>query len=154
MLSNQFAEKFQKFSNLKNQLQGVYSADTLPREIKKDKFKICNTDVSSGEGKHWYCVLKLENNVLECFDSLGITREKKLFLANNFRQRYIKKIKFNVTQVQSSTSDTCGLFVLYFIVQRFHNKDENFTDLVNEIFVESHSQNEKVVLEFAKTHFL
>ena len=154
MLSNQFAEKFQKFSNLKNQLQGVYSADTLPREIKKDKFIICNTDVSSGEGKHWYCVLKLENNVLECFDSLGITREKKLFLANNFRQRYIKKIKFNVTQVQSSTSDTCGLFVLYFIVQRFHNKDENFTDLVNEIFVESHSQNEKVVLEFAKTHFL
>ena len=154
MLSNQFAEKFQKFSNLKNQLQGVYSADTLPREIKKDKFIICNTDVSSGEGKHWYCVLKLENNVLECFDSLGITREKKLFLANNFRQRYIKKIKFNVTQVQSSTSDACGLFVLYFIVQRFHNKDENFTDLVNEIFVESHSQNEKVVLEFAKTHFL
>ena len=154
MLSNQFAEKFQKFSNLKNQLQGVYSADTLPREIKKDKFIICNTDVSSGEGKHWYCVLKLENNVLECFDSLGITREKKLFLENNFRQRYIKKIKFNVTQVQSSTSDTCGLFVLYFIIQRFHNKDENFTDLVNEIFVESHSQNEKVVLEFAKTHFL
>ena len=147
MLSSEFASKLASFS-LQNHLQGIFAADNLPRNIKKDHFIICNTDVIKGKGQHWYCILKIENNVLECFDSLGIDQEKKVFLQKNFNYKNITKIKFNVTQVQSSISNTCGLFVLYFVIQRFYNKDVSFTGLLNEVFVKNPEENEKTVTNF------
>ena len=90
---------------------------------------------------------------MECFDSLGIDNAKKLFISSNLRQKSISQIKFNVTQVQSSDSDTCGLFVLYFLIQRYHNKDLSFNELMNDIFVFSQTENEKLVNNFALEHF-
>jgi len=90
---------------------------------------------------------------LECFDSLGIDLTKRELLKLNFRYKNVNKIEYNVTQVQSSLSDTCGYFVLYFIVNRFHNLDLSFSDLLNEIFVESQAKNETFVKEFAVNHF-
>ena len=153
MNSFEVAEKLIKFPHLKKCFEGIFSADNLPRFIKKNHFIICNTDVLSGNGKHWYCVLKIDSSTLECFDSLGVNNEKKTFLTDNFKQRYVSKIKFNVTQVQSSETATCGLFVLYFLVHRFHNKDLGFTDLLNEIFVASLEENERSVNLFASEHF-
>ena len=72
---------------------------------------------------------------------------------SNLKQKGIEQIKFNVTQVQSSESDTCGLFVLYFLIQRYHNKDLSFNEFMNEIFVFSQSENEKLVNTFATDHF-
>ena len=90
---------------------------------------------------------------MESFDSLGTDNEKKLFLTSSFNHKTIKKIKFNVTQLQSSISDTCGFFVLYFIVNRYHNQDLNFTELLNEIFTQNIEHNETVVKNFAQEHF-
>ena len=78
---------------------------------------------------------------------------KKLFLQTHLNQKNINKIKFNVTQVQSSLSDTCGLFVLYFLIHRFHNQDLSFTDLVNDIFVKDVEKNESLVRNFGISHF-
>ena len=153
MNSFEVAEKLIKFPHLKKCFEGIFSADNLPRFIKKNHFIICNTDVLSGDGKHWYCVLKIDSTTLECFDSLGINAEKKKFIAEKFKQRYVSKIKFNVTQVQSSETATCGLFVLYFLVNRFHNKDLGFTDLLNEIFVASLEENERLIQSFRSTYF-
>ena len=153
MISPEFAEKLSHFPNLKKHFGGIFSADSLPIKIKPKSFIICNTDVEKGPGKHWYCVVKLNTSVLECFDSLGIDSEKKLFLETHFHQKNIKKVKFNVTQVQSSHSDTCGFFVLYFIINRFHNQDLSFTDLVNDIFVKDVDKNESLVINFDISHF-
>ena len=153
MNSNDFSEKLSLFPEVKKHFEGIFCADNLPKKIKKNCFIICNTDNRSGAGKHWYCVIKFDNNVLECFDSLGINSEKKLFLASHLNQRAITKIKFNVTQVQSSISDTCGLFVLYFLIQRYHNKDISFHELMNEIFVVDTNENEKLVNSFTLEHF-
>ena len=79
MISSEFAEKLSHFPNLKKKFGGIFSADTLPIKLKPKSFIICNTDVEKGPGKHWYCVVKLNTSVLECFDSLGIDSEKKLF---------------------------------------------------------------------------
>ena len=153
MNSFEFGERLTQFPELKNYFQGVFSADNLPRSIKKNHFIICNTDVLSGNGKHWYCVVKIDSSTLECFDSLGVNYEKKKFLAEKFKQRGVSKIKFNVTQVQSSDTATCGLFVLYFLVHRLHNKDLGFTDLLNEIFVASIEENERLIHSFTSDNF-
>ena len=153
MDSSEFSEKLSNFPEIKNNFEGVYSADNLPKKIKKNCFIICNTDLRAGPGKHWYCVVKLSTTTLECFDSLGIDNAKKLFISSNLRQKSISQIKFNVTQVQSSDSDTCGLFVLYFLIQRYHNKDLSFNELMNDIFVFSQTENEKLVNNFALEHF-
>ena len=153
MLSVEFEQKLSQFPNLKKHFHGVFAADTIPSKIKLKSFLICNTDDQKGTGKHWYCVVKINSTTLECFDSLGIDNEKKLFLTSSFNHKTIKKIKFNVTQLQSSISDTCGFFVLYFIVNRYHNQDLNFTELLNEIFTQNIEHNETVVKNFAQEHF-
>ena len=141
------------FPEIRKHFQGVFSADNLPQKIKNNSFIICNTDLRSGPGKHWYCVVKLTTTILECFDSLGIDNGKKMFIASQLRQKGIGRIKFNVTQVQSSDSDTCGWFVLYFLIQRYHNRDLSFDELMNDIFVLSQTENEKLVNTFAIDHF-
>ena len=153
MLSFEFEEKLSHFPNLKKHFVGVFSADTIPSKIKLKSFLVCNTDIQQGSGKHWYCIVKINATTLECFDSLGIDNEKKIFLKSSLHHKNIKKIKFNVTPVQSSISDTCGLFVLYFIINRYHNQDLSFTELVNEIFVKNIEHNENVVKKFALEHF-
>ena len=153
MESPEFSEKLSNFPEIKKYFEGIFSADNLPKKIKKNCFIICNTDVSTGPGKHGYCIVKLSSTILQCFDSLGIDNTKKNFIVSNLRQKGIQQIKFNVTQVQSSESDTCGLFVLYFLIQRYHNKDLSFNELMNEIFVFSQTENEKLVNSFALDHF-
>ena len=153
MLSNEFYEKLQNFPLLLSKFDGIFSSDTIPKKVKKDHFAICNTDVSSGPGQHWYCYVKVDRQTIECFDSLGITEEKKIFLQRKLCFSGISKINFNVSSVQSSSSNSCGLFVLFFLIQRYYNRDISFDDLLNIIFVESTSENEKIVAEFCADHF-
>lgn len=153
MISSEFALKLQSFPHLEKCFAGIYSSDTIPKNIKKNSFIICNTDTAQGRGIHWYCVLKIDPLALECFDSLGIKNEKKEFLKKKFHFRNIDRIKFNTTQVQSSLSDTCGYFVLYFLIHRFHNKDLSFSEILNEIFVSSVEENENKVKDFQNFHF-
>ena len=153
MLSNEFYDKLKSFPYLRPKLAGIFSSDTIPKRLKKDHFAICNTDVSTGLGQHWYCFVKVERNKLECFDSLGINEDKKTYLQSNLKIHGISKIDFNVTPVQSPSSDSCGLFVLYYLIQRFYNKDIDFDDLLNHIFEESTTENEKLVEEFCRSHF-
>lgn len=153
MLSFEFSEKLEKFPHVKKLYDGTYSSDTIPKLIKKDHFVICNTDSSTGPGQHWYCVLKSERNVLECFDSLGIDGAKKIFLKQNFNLNGIEEIEFNITPLQPDDSISCGQFVLFFIIQRLHNKDLNFTDFLNDTFTISKIDNENLVLKFFEDHF-
>ena len=77
MISSEFEEKLSHFPQVKKYFRGVFSSNNLPKFMPKRSFIICNTDVSSGPGKHWYCVVKFNSDQLECFDSLGISEEKK-----------------------------------------------------------------------------
>ena len=55
---------------------------------------------------------------------------------------------YNETQFQLSTTDTCGKFVIYFLIQKSYNKDLNFTELLEEIFVDIPSKNEIIIQKF------
>jgi len=126
---------------------GIFSSDNIPKKLKNKHFYIINTDVESGPGKHWYTIVRL-NQLIECFDSLGIQQQQKEFLNQHFTVKGISHLIFNVTQVQPSYSLKCGQYVLYFLYERFHNLDMDFDDLLNEIFCENNETNDKKVLQF------
>jgi hypothetical protein len=149
MLGSEFEKYFDNFVELKKYFLGVFSIDTLPRRIKSNFFCICNTSPSNCEGEHWFCIVKVERNCLELFDSLGVNYEKELFYKKSlyFPEKYLT---FNITQFQPNSSLNCGYFCLYFLFQRMHNLDLNFDDVLETFFDISETENDKRVVEFCE----
>jgi hypothetical protein len=147
MQSSEFINYFKSFPNVKNHFLGVFSINTLPKSIKHRKFCICNTDVESGNGKHWICFVRSNKDTIELFDSLGIDDEKKK-LITKYCTFNAKEIIFNETQFQADFSETCGLFVIYFLIERIFNFDLTFEELLHDIFYDDKLKNEKKVIEF------
>ena len=140
---------FDSFPQLKKHYAGIFAVDTLPKQLKFRHFCVCNTDKSSGVGIHWFCFLRNSKYSIECFDSLGVTTEKKELLGKICKFKGITEIEFNETQFQASNSESCGLFTLYFLLERMHNLDLTFETLLEEIFdAENHDLNEQKVKDF------
>jgi len=150
MLSSEIIDFFQRdaYSHLLRYFLGIFSADTLPKFIKVNHFLICNTSPSTASTGHWYALFRPSSGAIEYFDSLGVDQLKVNQLNSHLKIRSLKEIEFNETPVQDSTSDTCGHFCLYYIVQRLHNLDYSFDELINEIFSSKISLNERIVTEF------
>lgn len=134
---------------LKNNYDGVYSIDTIPKTLRKGHFFICNTDFSWNEGTHWILFLRPLHNCIEIFDSLGFDKEKQNLLLKYWRFR-IKFLEFNETGFQSESSSLCGGFVLLYIYHRLHNLDLSMVDFLSELFNRSCNINEKFVKNFLK----
>lgn len=149
MQGSKLNEYFQSFPFLKKHYDGIFAINTLPKSIKVRHFCICNTDESTGNGIHWFCFVRTTKSTIECFDSLGVCLEKKEKLQKYCNFRAIREIEFNETSFQAKDTDTCGLFTVYFIIQRMHNFDLTFDDLLEQIFdPENHEENEKIVSQF------
>lgn len=140
-----------KFPNLKPHFKGIYFIDKLPLFVKKYSFLICNTDFSGNSGKHWIVFFKI-NNIIECFDSLGIDDEKKALLKKYCKFKNTKEILFNETVYQADNSLSCGKFVLYFVLERFYNLDMTFEEILSESFDFNPILNEKKVDDFYTYH--
>jgi len=153
MLASEFQNYFNHFHHLNKFFDGIFASDEIPNKLRTNHFVICNTDSSNNPGIHWYCMIN-SNNCIECFDSLGIDNEKKQFLTTLplITKSNFSEVEFNTTQVQASGSSTCGQFVIYFIIQRLHNQDMDFEDLLNEIFSTDPDKNEQKVKAFLNTH--
>ncbi len=117
---------FEDFPELKKHFNGIYSIDTLPSTIKFRTFCICNTDFKNGFGKHWICFLRNSLSQVECFDSLGLTDDKKQLILTycKFKQ---KTLLFNESQFQKNETDSCGLFCIYFLFERYFNLSAKIT---------------------------
>ena len=78
--------------------------------------------------------------------------EKKNLLLKYCKFQNTKDLEVNLTQFQSTNSDTCGFFKLYFLFHRMHNLDLDFETLLAEIFdVENLEQNEAEVKSFCNS---
>jgi len=148
MFSSDFSEILDSFPNVKERFKGTYASDTFPKHFKTNQFAIINTDKSTEVGVHWYCAFKSSKVKLEIFDSLGVDSSKKSFLLNSVKVQGIKLLEFNSTKFQSDDSNSCGKFVLYFIVNRLYNLDHSFKDILNEIFVPKQEENEEKVQKY------
>lgn len=148
MISSDFESFFNHFPNINKNFVGVYSADKMPKSLKINHFFILNTDISSNPGKHWLSVIRTEKKLVEIFDSLGTKID---FINNFFHFRSATKIIYNESIFQESDSSTCGLFCVYFIINRLYNLDLHFDELLSEIFdVVNKSTNEMKVVEFCQ----
>ena len=148
MQGTEFLEIFKHFKHFKELYAGCFSSDNLPKSIKTNHFIVINTSPSNTEGAHWYCIYKPHQSKIEVFDSLGIDSTKKTFLINSVKFRGIKEVEWNKTIFQSSSSMSCGKYVLYFLFQRLYNQDVHFKDLLDEIFVNDIERNEQKVEKF------
>lgn len=147
MQGQEIKDIIQNIPSLNGVFKGVYSIDTLPKHLEKRTFIISNTDVQSGDGKHWICFACTDKG-LEVFDSLGVDDDKKQLFKNHCHFFKFKVIKYNQTRVQPLSSPSCGLFALYFAINRLHNLDLGFKYLLNEIFEENTDSNEILVQQF------
>lgn len=147
MLGIQLNEFFESLPNFKRFFLGVYSIDTCPKKIPLNHFLICNTDLSSGSGLHWFALFRFSRQDIECFDSLGVNQDK-LEVLKSLNFIGVSNLIFNVTQVQANDSASCGQFCLYFLIERLHNLDFSFDELMNELFVSDLNKNEDEVQKF------
>ncbi|MBM3937186.1 MAG: hypothetical protein FJ333_00830 [Sphingomonadales bacterium] len=92
MLTQEIIAELQK-RQYKTFFAGIFSADNIPKKIKHKHFIILNTDFKDGPGKHWYVVVRL-HNLLECFDPLGVSEDRKHFISTNLKFAGIHHISF------------------------------------------------------------
>ena len=91
----EFHEYLNAFPVLKKHFKGIFSIDTLPKVLKFRQFLICNTDIKTGAGLHWFVLIRNSKYGIECFDSLGISSYKKDQLTKYCKFRGIEELEFN-----------------------------------------------------------
>ncbi len=99
--------------------------------------------VSTGEGKHWFVIIRTSEHLVEIFDSLG---SSKNYIKDNIR--YEGVFEYNTFPVQCQDSYYCGAFAIYFLVERYSNLDLEFEELLNDIFSPTCEENQQKVKEF------
>ncbi len=94
--------------------------------------------------------MKSDKSTLEYFDSLGVTETKINILKSFCKLKSVTKINYNETSFQKDTSQSCGLFALYFIFKRMFNLDLTFEEILDDIFETDNNLNEHNVDKFCK----
>jgi hypothetical protein len=67
-------------------------------------------------------MLRNSKESIETFDSLGVDNEKENML-KNYCKINVKNLIVNQTSFQSHETDTCGLYCVYFIINRYLRKN-------------------------------
>ena len=117
----------------------VCAADQIT--IKKGQFVIANTDNSSGKGKHWVAFYFNAYGPDDYFDSLG-----KLPEYYGFQHVLQRRYWMNCDQIQDSKSDVCGLYCVYYVVNRYAGK--TMKDMVEPFDINKRTMNDKCVVDF------
>ena len=82
-------------------------------KIQRGRFVISNTDTSQGPGTHWVTFYFPKRCPYQFFDSLGQILED---FAIGFEKILNKKYLKNAGQLQQSTSNVCGFYCAYYVV--------------------------------------
>lgn len=150
MLNSDIEHYFQQMPCLEKHFMGVYSIDNFPKKIKLRSFFVSNRSKSSEPGTHWISIVRSEPKTIEIFDSLGTKID---YLRPYLKFSNNPNILYNNAAFQTSTSSTCGLFAVMFLIERSFNFDLKYNALLAEIFDTSPEINEQIVVDFFKTHF-
>lgn len=144
MQTDEFSVFIDKFPCLKKHFLGVFALNQIPKSMLHRSFLIFNKDPDYLNGSHWIALVRLDGSDYQIFDSLGCDFD--------FVKKFLKfknaKFTFNTQAFQSTESNTCGLFCLYWIVHRMMSVDLSFNELLLEIFEINTTENEKKVIDF------
>ena len=126
---------------VKRKFGGVFPSDGLPAHKANFLYFIVNLDAKHLPGSHWISIA-FKKNIAFYFDSYGNPPTEKNILS--FMKRNSRTIKYNKFHFQSSRTETCGLFSLYFLYQFSRNlpiKHLNAKNIdENEVFIQQFSK--------------
>ena len=134
--------EIQKYQQNEPKVNGVFSRDNLPNEI-KDGAYIINLDEYSDIGTPWIS-LYVKNYDFTYFDSFGvehIPKEIKKFIDS-------KNVISNIFRIQAYDSILCGYFCTGFI--NFMFKDKSLTDYKNIFSPNNFKKNDDTILSYFK----
>lgn len=147
MMSSELVAHMKKVPCVDKHFIGVFPLDMIPKNIPIRSCLIFNMDTSSETGSHWVSLVRPEKNVVEIMDSLGTRFELiKPFLKFPKSTEY----QYNTSAFQLSSSSTCGLFCIYFLIERCLNFDFEFNELLPDLFETDLEINEKKVKSFVQ----
>jgi len=120
---------------LQQYYQGTFACDELPRKPVKDRpaAYIVNTDPAGQPGEHWIA-LWTHDGVCEIFDSYAVPLEvygdKTTDHLFKWFAKWWKNLKRNAHALQSLTSQSCGDYAFFFLLNRAQGKSMNdFQDM-------------------------
>jgi len=128
--------------------QSVYSLDEIPKSLSVRKFIVVNLSKSNETGTHWIVIIRSHKQIYEVFNSLGFHDLNVILPYMQIRSK--ADVVFNQQMYQSSTSSTCGLFCIYYAINRVLNFDLSFHHLLEHIFDDDIEQNESHVINFCQ----
>lgn len=131
---------FQILDVLKGYPVTVCSADQV--RVKRGQFVIANTQRSNKPGEHWVVFYFPEEGPNEFFDSLGHAPEfYRVHFEKNLRQPYY----MTSNRIQDFKSDTCGLYCIYYVVNRYSGI--TMQTLMNAFDINNKKENDILVVE-------
>ena len=143
MEGTEFINYFSKVPVMLPYFKGVFSIDTIPKNLKNKSFFVSNLSQHNLPGTHWIGFLCLKNK-LEIFCSLGNTWELILPYLK-FKKNFI--VYYNETAFQSPDSTKCGKYVIYFLIERHFNIHMSFKDLLEDLFVTDNLNKNDVIVD-------
>ena len=138
--------KFARYMRLdeknRDHFYGVYSLDLIPQKLPNPSLVIANLDYSTDKGSHWVVLHRVNNEIVEHFDSAG--RQPKRDIVNNLFSNALS-YKYNNRRVQNYHTDTCGLFCLYY---SYHSSRGRTMQSIVSDFSLNFKKNEDMVIRF------
>ena len=118
----------QKNGRLKGSILGIVSFDRIPKTMMNNYMVIFNNEPSFKPGSHWLALYKRSKKVYEFFDSFGLP---PAFYQLTKKHPFLKdcKIICQNKQLQSISSNLCGLYCIYYLQLRI--RGHNMNDIVN-----------------------
>ena len=119
MNSQAVAVALRRDTSSKRIFRGVYPRDRLPLHVdglEQPCAFIINTDGAAGAGKHWVAVWFDGYGRAAYFDSFGLPPIHPDI--KHFILRHSHSYRFNPMLIQDVLSSACGLYVIYFIMQK------------------------------------
>ena len=128
-------------SKMRSTIAGVYARDEIPNEINTfPTGYIVNTDSSNKPGRHWLAFYLKSRDDVELFDSYGHPPEYFSLTANTFNKK----------RIQSSTSNVCGQYCLYYLLHRC--RGVSMASIVNQ-FGDNYHENDNYVYDYISNAF-
>lgn len=122
---------------------GVFAHDMLP-SIKKSKinFGVVNYHNYKQPGSHWVAYYyDPKQAYTKFFDSYGLPPSNKI---KQFLLSYGKPIVWNAKMIQSTNSNRCGWYTIYFIQASY--KENSFYDIISHFESNGKMFNDKILM--------
>ena len=126
--------------------RGIFSADTLPKTLKKHESLITNLQNASEGGSHWVCLAHLGGGQIFYYDPYGGNPDDRvLALIHRSKATPVR----NTSQYQSPSSVACGpycVFALQALEGGRAGKDGLYTLLFETLQPDQFKKNEKIIM--------